>query len=173
MKLMIMRIFNFLPWPQIPRLLAIGAVFLAIMACKEKAREVIETNPITFTREGDLRLYRGDSLLCELDIEVADNDYEVQTGLMYREEMKPGQGMLFVFEDERIHSFYMKNTRFPLDLLFIDGGQKVVTISERAEPLDEQSISSRVPVKYVLELNAGTVVEKGLQQGDSVAFRVD
>lgn len=165
---------NLLPRLQVLPMFIVGMA-LATVACKEKAREVIETSPITFNKEGDLRIYRtpADSLLCELDIEVADNDYEIQTGLMYRDAMKSGQGMLFVFEDERVHSFYMKNTRFPLDLLFIDSSHKVATISEEAEPLSEQSISSEVPIKYVLELNAGTVMEKGLQKGDSVDFRLD
>jgi uncharacterized membrane protein (UPF0127 family) len=66
----------------------------------------------------------------------------------------------------------MKNTGFPLDLLFISKDLKVATISEDAQPFDERSISSQVPVMYVLELNAGTVMKKGLQPGDSVAFRL-
>jgi uncharacterized membrane protein (UPF0127 family) len=147
---------------------------LALITCREKTREVIQTDPITFKKEGALRVYRNqsDSLLLELDIEVADDNYETQTGLMYREAMKPSQGMLFAFEDERLHSFYMKNTGFPLDLLFISKDLKVATISEDAQPFDERSISSQVPVMYVLELNAGTVMKKGLQPGDSVAFRL-
>jgi uncharacterized membrane protein (UPF0127 family) len=148
---------------------------LALTACREKSREIIETSPITFIKEGDLRIYRGqtDSVLMELDIEVADNAYEIQTGLMYRDAMKEGQGMLFIFDEEKVHSFYMKNTKFPLDLLFIDADHKVTSISEGAQPLDERGISSQVPVQYVLELNAGTVIQEGLKPGDSVDFRLD
>ena len=106
-----------------------------------------------------------------LDIELAENDYEQETGLMYRNTMKSNQGMLFIFEDNRPRSFYMKNTKIPLDLLFINDENKVVSIKENARPLDEQSLPSGKPAKYVLEINAGLVQQWNVKAGDSVSYR--
>jgi hypothetical protein len=141
-------------------------------ACREKTREVIETEPISFNKEGELLFFTAgtDTAKVQLDIEIADNDYETQTGLMYRDAMTEHQGMLFVFPEEAMHSFYMKNTKIPLDILFIGSNQKIASITANAEPYNESGISSRLPVKYVLEINAGLVARWGLQLGDSISF---
>ena len=146
--------------------------FLCLGSCREEAKTAIKTAPITFNKEGELSVYRGgtDSVLVRLDVEIADTDYETQTGLMYRDAMKAQQGMLFIFEEEAMHSFYMKNTKIPLDLLFIDHEMKVATIEENAQPMDESGISSRVAVQYVLEANAGMAARWGVQPGDSIVL---
>ena len=148
-------------------------MFLGVSGCKEDAKKAIATEPITFTKEGELEIYRAktDSLIAKLDIEIAETDYEIQTGLMYRENMEKNQGMLFVFPDMSYHSFYMKNTLFPLDLVFIDDQLKVATIKQDAKPLDESGISSEVPVQYVLEVNAGLAAVWGLEAGDRIVYK--
>ncbi len=145
---------------------------VVLFSCKEEPKKAIETAPVTFTKEGVLEIYRGesDSLISRIDIEIADTDYETQTGLMYRESMGTDQGMFFIFPDMTYHSFYMKNTLIPLDLLFIDDQLKIATIKENAQPLDEAGISSEVPVKYVLEVNAGLSEKWGLETGDRITF---
>ena len=90
---------------------------------------------------------------------------------MYRDSMQDHQGMLFVFPDEAMHSFYMKNTKIPLDILFIGNNQKIASITANAEPYNETGLSSRFPVKYVLEINAGLVGRWGIQLGDSISFQ--
>lgn len=144
-----------------------------LFSCKEEPKKAIETAPVTFTKEGILEIYKdeSDSLISRMDIEIADTDYETQTGLMYRESMATNQGMLFVFPDMTYHSFYMKNTLIPLDLLFIDDQLKIVTIKENAQPLDEAGISSEVPVKYVLEVNAGLASKWKLEPGDMITYK--
>lgn len=143
-----------------------------LQACKEESKKVIKTEPIVFTKEGELNLFKAstDSVLATLNIEIADTEYETQTGLMYRQSMEDDQGMLFSFEEEAMHSFYMKNTEFPLDLIFMKGNGTVASFQENAQPLNESSLSSKSPVQYVLEVNAGLVKEWGLQVGDSMAF---
>ena len=79
--------------------------------------------------------------------------------------------MLFLFEDERPHNFYMKNTYIPLDLFFITKDQKIATIIENAKPLDESSLPSEVPVQYVLEVNAGSAKQWNIQEGDSISWK--
>jgi uncharacterized membrane protein (UPF0127 family) len=151
-------------------------VILAItlsLSCGEDRTKVIKTEPVTFTKEGELKLYKGtsDSLVTHLDIEIADTEYETQTGLMYRDEMAGDQGMLFIFPESRMHSFYMKNTTIPLDLLFIDEDLRVVHIVQNAQPLDETGLSSRVPVTYVLEVNSGFVSKWKLKTGDHIRYQ--
>ncbi|WP_343485626.1 DUF192 domain-containing protein [Allomuricauda sp. d1] len=150
--------------------IVVGLFLALVSACKENAKKEVKTENISFTKEGELSIFRGDSLIHSLDIEMAESDYETQTGLMYRESMEETQGMLFLFANPRLHSFYMKNTEFPLDILYIDQNKKLVTIKENAQPFDESGISSEVPVQYVLEINAGLTQKWGLQLGDSIAY---
>jgi len=151
-------------------LLAIG---LLVFSCKEKSKKIVTTAPITFTKEGNLEIYRADtdSLLIQLDIEIAETEYETQTGLMYRNSMEDGQGMLFIFPDMAYHSFYMKNTKFPLDIIYIDEQLKVASIIKNAQPLNESSLPSQVPVKYVLEVKGGLSDVWGINTGDRIAFQ--
>ena len=60
---------------------------------------------------------------------------EIEVGLMFRDALGPDEGMLFRFDEPRVHAFWMKNTRVPLDILFLDGAGTVVNVAERAEPL--------------------------------------
>lgn len=141
-------------------------------SCNDAPKKVIKTEPVAFEKEGELTLSRAetDSVLVQLNIEIADNGYETETGLMYRQEIEDDQGMLFVFPDEAMHSFYMKNTEFPLDLIFIKSDMSVASFQENAQPMSEASLSSKVPIQYVLEVNAGLVEEWGLKVGDSIYY---
>ncbi|UJH66702.1 DUF192 domain-containing protein [Allomuricauda sp. SCSIO 65647] len=154
------------------RIYYIFLAFIVFSSCKEKAKTEIKTETIAFSKEGELQVFRSesDSLLVHLDIEIADTDYETQTGLMYRESMEERQAMLFIFPNVAMHSFYMKNTQFPLDILFIDEHLTVASIQKNAQPLDERGLSSGVPVKYVLEINAGLSDKWQLQVGDSISY---
>ena len=106
---------------------AISLVLCVSVGCKEESKRAIKTEAITFTKEGTLEILKKttDSLLIQLDIEIAETDYETQTGLMYRKGMQANQGMLFIFPDVAIHSFYMKNTAFPLDIIYLDENLKI------------------------------------------------
>ena len=158
-----------------PRLF--GFLLLPILvlqtSCKENSKKVIKTEPIIFKKEGELTIFAvdKDSVKAKLDIEIADSDYETQTGLMYRSSMEKDQGMLFIFPTAAMHSFYMKNTEFSLDILFIDENLKIVTIRANAKPYDETGIPSQVPIRYVLEIDAGLTNEWGLKIGDRIEFK--
>ncbi|MBC8766994.1 DUF192 domain-containing protein [Arenibacter sp. BSSL-BM3] len=155
--------------------LILVVIFIIQLSCKEENKKVIETAPVTFKKEGKLRILKkeSDSLVINLDIEIADTDYERETGLMYRSSMEPNQGMLFVFDDVSMHYFYMKNTEFPLDLIFVDDQMKIASFQKNAQPLNENSLSSKVPVKYVLEVNAGMSDKWSLELGDSISYEKD
>ncbi len=97
-------------------------------------------------------------------IEVADVAEERQRGLMFRQKMDDGHGMLFVFEATQPVGFWMKNTPQPLDLVFI-GQDGVVRAVRHGEPMSEAIISPPEPVRFVLELNAGTAENAGIEKG--------
>lgn len=103
-------------------------------------------------------------------VEIADTPEERERGLMFREDMDDMHGMLFVFEEQHEVGFWMKNTPMPLDLVFIsqDGTVKAV---KRGQPFSEASISPGVPVRFVLELKAGTAAKNDVEDGDKVRHK--
>ncbi|WP_452222830.1 DUF192 domain-containing protein [Lacinutrix chionoecetis] len=144
---------------------------LIVLSCKSEPK-TIKQPEITFKKEGELMLYKGvaDTLITALDIEIAKTPFEIETGLMYRESMKKNQGMLFVFNEIRERNFYMKNTRFPLDLIFIDHNKTIVSFQENAQPLSEASLPSNALAQFVLEVNAGLAQEWLLEVGDKMDY---
>ena len=147
-------------------------VFIIFVSCKEDAKRVIKTETVTFTKEGILTIIKAqtDSVLVSMDIEIAETDYETETGLMYRKSMDENQGMLFIFPDIRQHFFHMKNTEFGLDIIFLDENLKIASFQENAKPYDDKLLPSQVPVKYALEINAGLSEKWLLEVGDKVEF---
>lgn len=141
-------------------------------SCKnDKESNTVKTEEIHFTKDGELQLFAADSTLVKkLDIEIADNEYKIQTGLMYRTSMQENRAMLFIFDKEEPRYFYMKNTNIPLDIIYLDAEKKIVSIKPDAEPLNDTSIPSDLPAQYVLEVNAGLAEEWGLKTGDYMSF---
>jgi hypothetical protein len=103
-------------------------------------------------------------------VELARTDAERARGLMHRRELAEDAGMLFLFRERADHSFWMKETLIPLDMIFIDDDGRIVGIIERAEPrtLSPRSVGS--PSRYVLEVNGGWARSRGVAQGDRVRF---
>lgn len=156
---------------KLKRFLSLGIILGILSSCAEEAKNTsIETDEIPFTKEGELYLLKEQDTLQKLDIELAESSYETQTGLMYRKTMEPNQGMLFVYSEESIHSFYMKNTYIPLDLIFFGKDSSIVSFQKNAKPLDESSLPSKVPAQFILEVNAGKAEEWKLTEGDKMSF---
>ena len=147
-----------------------------LSSCKDDETEApIETEEITFTKEGEATLLKpnGDTIQ-QIDIEIADNSYERQTGLMYRESMEDDQGMLFIYDNEAPRAFYMKNTFIPLDIIYFASDSTAVSFQKNAQPQDETSLPSGEPAQFVLELNAGLADDWNIEVGDKIDFeRVD
>ncbi|MDT0642412.1 DUF192 domain-containing protein [Zunongwangia sp. F363] len=150
-------------------LLALAITGTFFTSCKDSSDEnqEIETDPIEFTKEAELYLIKaeGDTIQ-KLEVEIADNDYERETGLMYRTEMAEDRGMLFVYDNASLHNFYMKNTYIPLDLIFYGSDSTAVSFQENATPLDESNLPSGKPAQFILEINAGLVEEWNIEIGD-------
>jgi len=119
-----------------------------------------------------LVIKKQDGDYISFSIEVADSPAEMERGLMFREDLHPSEGMLFVFPSERVMPFWMRNTLISLDMLWIDSNGKIVYIHEKAEPLSEKSINPGRPARYVLELEGGSVHSFNIKVGDQVAQRV-
>jgi uncharacterized membrane protein (UPF0127 family) len=102
-----------------------------------------------------------------LTLEVADTPDARQTGLMRRDSMDRNHGMIFVFPDEDTRGFYMKNTRIPLDIIFLDANRRVVSIATM-RPYELKTTYSAKPAKYAIELNAGVAKETGVAIGDTI-----
>ncbi|MDA0786881.1 MAG: DUF192 domain-containing protein [Proteobacteria bacterium] len=104
------------------------------------------------------------------DVELAVNDDQRARGLMFRNEMAPDAGMLFVYRSDRVLTMWMANTYLPLDMLFIGADGRIVRIAENTIPLSHTTISSRMRARAVLELNAGTARRLGISAGDRVLY---
>jgi uncharacterized protein len=101
-------------------------------------------------------------------VDVARSDEEQAQGLMFRRTLARDAGMLFDFGKTRPAEFWMRNTLIPLDMLFIAADGHIADMHERAVPLSEAAIESKVPVRAVLEVNGGTVSRLGIKVGDVV-----
>jgi len=128
-----------------------------------------EMDYYTFTKEGELVF--SDSLgntKVKIDIEIADDDYQRQLGLMNRKEMNENQGMLFIFPRQDFLSFWMRNTLISLDMIFVDENKRVVTIHKNTRILSDASYPSSKPAKYVVEVVAGFTDKYKIQVGDKI-----
>jgi len=103
----------------------------------------------------------------EVTAEVAANEAQRSTGLMYRFSMPPDHGMLFVFDEVRPLSFWMRNTYVALSIAFIDAQGRILNIEEMA-PHDERSTWSAGPALYALEMRKGWFAQNGIGPGATV-----
>lgn len=112
----------------------------------------------------------------KVQIEIADEEEERATGLMYRKELKDGHGMLFVFETQRPLSFWMKNTFVPLSIGYFDSGKKLIDVQDM-EPVRSEmqeslpSYTSKGPAMYALEVPKGWFQKNNIRLGTT--FRLE
>ncbi len=104
-------------------------------------------------------------------VEIVDTPALRSRGLMFRTRMGGDEGMLFLFDREQVASFWMKNTRLSLDMVFISKSGEILDLHHRAVPGSLQSIRSDMPVSAVLELLGGTAARLGIRAGDRVEHR--
>ncbi len=104
-----------------------------------------------------------------LQAEVVSTFATRAQGLMYREELAADQGMLFVFADDQMRNFWMRNTRIPLSIAYLDADQRIINILDM-EPFDESLYPSAAPARYALEVNQGWFEARGIVADDLVKF---
>jgi len=107
-----------------------------------------------------------------IKVEVARTNSEKEKGLMDRKSLAQDEGMLFVFEEEKVHAFWMKNMRFPLDIIWLDASKNIVEIYKNAQPCKEtcDSIIPKAASVFVLEVPAGFVEENNIKVADTLEF---
>jgi uncharacterized membrane protein (UPF0127 family) len=98
-------------------------------------------------------------------VELASTPEAREQGLMFRESVPDGTGMLFVFGDEAIRGFWMRNTYVDLDIAFMDASYRVVDI-QQLEAMDTEVRDSRAPFMYALEVRRGWLADHGVEVGD-------
>ncbi len=108
----------------------------------------------------------------EIKLEIAADPASRARGYMFRERVAPDEGMIFVFEESRRQSFWMKNCKVPLDIIFLDERFRVVEIARDVPPCPEQgdcpSVVSMRPARLVLEVAGGVAAAHGLVPGNRV-----
>ncbi len=143
------------PVPGWRRRIAIGALLVLVAA---GAQAQGRSNP-------PLPVQRITAGMHVIQAEVADNPGERSIGLMNRDSLAPNAGMLFVFEEAGVHCFWMRNTRIPLSIAFIDDDGAIVNI-EDMEPFDESGNHCPAkPVRFALEMAQGWFARRGIDAG--------
>ncbi len=108
-----------------------------------------------------------------LQVEVMIKDTDRAMGLMFRPSLPRDRGMLFVFERQDFHGIWMKNCRFPIDILWLDEERKVVHVAEAVPPCKAEPCPVYNPLRkaaYVVELNAGQARREKALVGANLAF---
>ena len=105
-----------------------------------------------------------------INVELALTNEERQKGLMGREILNDNDGMLFIFENEEIHEFWMKNMIISLDIIWINSDGEIVHIEKQVPPCEENCViySPLLPAKYVLELSSGSVERLSIESGTEI-----
>ncbi len=135
-----------------------GAGLLLAVACVFAARK---TGGL---REAVLRI-KGHALT----VEIAATQDSRARGLMYRESLDQDRGMLFIYPEERILSFWMRNTTVPLSIAYLDAQGTIVEI-RWMRPLDFSSTVSMSKVRYAIEANEDWFESKGIEPGERVGM---
>ena len=130
-----------------------------------------------------VRWYNDSSLVCghfiseqtksespKLCFEIAETEGKRAKGLMFRkaDELEENAGMLFIYPEEGMRAFWMKNTFIPLDMIFMDSGKNIVGIIDSAAPLTESPRKVDKPSQYILELKGGSAKKWGISVGSSL-----
>jgi uncharacterized membrane protein (UPF0127 family) len=108
-----------------------------------------------------------------VSVEIANDDELRAQGLMFRDHLAPGAGMLFFFPQEGEYAFWMKNTRIPLDMIWVDSGHRVAHVTFDVPPCKADPCPSYPPhaqARYVLEVAGGVARQHGLKAGDMLRF---
>lgn len=158
--------------------LILAAGLIAIAAgCKNdqpSGSDITEAVEIEFSKQGELEFLNAEGqAFKKIDIEIADTPNKRERGLMDRSSMDENKGMLFIFDDNdvRKHTFYMKDTRIPLDIMYFGKDSTLINITRNAQPgADTEQNGGTVAAakedsKFVVEINGGLAEKLGIEEG--------
>ena len=151
--------------------IAIAVVLAPLPACKNNGQRAAETSSLAAA--GPLATVAVDTGERKLTfhVELALTSDQQTRGLMFRQSLATDAGMLFVFDRQSVHAFWMKNTLIPLDMLFIGADRRIVGIVANAEPKTETARTVGEPSQYVLEIGGGLSGQLGIRPGQLVDFQ--
>jgi uncharacterized membrane protein (UPF0127 family) len=158
---------------------AAAAAVVAVVLLFYPVTAVTSGDPVPVVKEGGLEGYEqtvvhlgGDGLLAD----IADTPDKKSLGLGVRETMEEGEAMLFPFDLEGKHSFWMHGMKFPIDIIWLDSDKTVVHIEHSLQPCTPFDCPSYVPdkdAKYVLETVAGFSEKQGVVEGTQANFQLE
>ena len=149
-------------------LFLLAASFAALSGCRSTATDQSATESLT-TRE--VRLPNGAKILTEIKATDADR----AQGMMFRDSLEEGRGMLFVHERPGQYGYWMFNCRIPLDIIWLDSSKTIVEMSPDTPPCKTEaaqcpSYGGKQTSQFVVELQAGSIARHGLKIGDKIDF---
>lgn len=148
-----------------PRFLTLIIVILAIISYKFY-HDYIDKNPDF--KMSKVTFIKNDKAYFDLVAKVADTPATREKGLMFISEMGKDKGMLFIYDDISVKRMWMKNTYISLDMIFVDENNVIKHIVKGTMPGSLSQISSIIPVKYVIEVNAGIADKFGINVNDKI-----
>lgn len=155
---------------------------LFVISCGNDTQKVesvgtVDVVEIPFTKEGELEFINANGeAFHKINIEIAETNNERARGLMDRSSMEDGNGMLFIFGDDEVrkHTFYMKNTRIPLDIMYFSADSTLINIARNAQPGADSEMSpggtvaaAKEDSKFVVEINGGLSEKLGMVEGET------
>lgn len=141
------------------KLLKLFMVTLLIVSCSKKSESENDLTTLIIDNGKNQAVF---------EVETATTPEQMTKGLMFRESIPENGGMIFEIGTPRNIAMWMKNTKIPLDIIFINKDKEVSGFIENAEPMSETLMPSPEPAVAVLELNAGSVKKYDIQVGDTV-----
>lgn len=143
-----------------------------LVSCKNEKRNSIggdsEEVDIQFIKQGEVYLKNDGDTIKVIDAEFAENDNTRRIGLMNRSTLGESEGMLFIFQEDNHTSFWMKNTRIPLDILFFDKDSTLINYHENAQPFETNiQYGADAAYRFALEVNGGVAKKWNIKPGET------
>jgi uncharacterized protein len=146
-------------------IIAISAILLVIGGILTFRFLIDKSTEITF--------FNDEKSVLTIKAEIANGSRKLQKGLMYRESMAVDSGMLFLFNDNKIHSMWMKNMKFPIDIIFLNADKQIVNFYENVPSCEALPCPTYPAVQaspYAIELPAGTIERNMINENTKVEF---
>ena len=159
-------------WPNVLILSAVPILGLGCAACRKKAKAPDKTVQGPSNHFVTVRLITTQGKKVPVRAELAVREQDRETGLMYRGQLDPGTGMLFVFPTEEPLVFWMKNTLIPLDMIFVRSDKTVAGVVRNAAPMTTTARRVDEPTQYVLEVPGGFCAKHGIGRGAKLEFEL-
>jgi len=133
-----------------------------------EGKEPVNYNQPQILPSEPLKIMLAEGTEVNLNVEIAKAPKELMTGMMYRNNVPQNTGMLFLFDEEKAQSFWMKNTFVPLDIIFITKDGVILNIHPNAVPGDFSPLKSKGDIVAVLEIGGGEAEKLGIKAGDTL-----